>query len=199
MSAIWMMCRLVLVAGFFLSSGCATTKLLSEWRDPEYTGTPRNIMVMGVMPNPVLKTQFEDEFVKQLKARGIDAVAGSSQLPADIKLDKDVIAAKMKDIGADTVLITRVIDRRTIESMASSPPGPPSTGQWYGYYSSSMGGMSTSVMAATQTNIYDLKTERLIWTAVSDTWIQGSEDNLFIIRTFVPVVIKRLVEEKVIK
>jgi len=62
-----------------------------------------------------------------------------------------------------------------------------------------MGGMSTSVMAATQTNIYDLKTERLIWTAVSDTWIQGSEDNLFIIRTFVPVVIKRLVEEKVIK
>jgi len=59
--------------------------------------------------------------------------------------------------------------------------------------------MSTSVMAATQTNIYDLKTERLIWTAVSDTWIQGSEDNLFIIRTFVPVVIKRLVEEKVIK
>lgn len=199
MSAIWMMCRLVLVAGFFLSSGCATTKLLSEWRDPEYAGTPRNIMVMGVMPNLALKTQFEDEFVKQLKARGIDAVAGSSQLPADIKLDKDVIAAKMKDIGADTVLITRVIDRRTIESMASSAPGPRSTGQWYGYYSTSVAGMTSSLMASTQTNIYDLKTDRLIWTAVSDTWIQGSEDNLFIIRTFVPVVIKRLVEEKVIK
>jgi hypothetical protein len=199
MSAIWMMCRLLLVAVFFLSSGCATTKLLSVWRDPEFTGTPRNIMVIGVMSNLVLKTQFEDEFVKQLKARGIDAVAGSSQLPADTTLDKDVIAAKMKDIGADTVLITRVIDRRTIESMASSAPGPPSRGQWYVIYSTSVAGMTSSLMAATQTNIYDLKTERLIWTAVSDTWIQGSEDNLFIIRTFVPVIIKRLVDEKVIK
>src|SRR5512139_2079105 len=199
MKAILMLCRLLLVAGFFLSSGCATTKLLSEWRDPEYAGTPRHIMVIGVMPNLVFKTQFEEEFVKELRARGIDAVAGSSQLPAGTTLQKDVIEAKMKDVGADTVVITRVIDRRTIESMASSAPGPPGTGQWYGYYSASFGAMSTSVMAATQTNIYDLKTERLIWTAVSDTWIQGSEDNLFIIRTFVPVVIKRLVEEKVIK
>lgn len=156
-------------------------------------------MVIGVMANKALKTQFEEEFAKQLKARGIDAVVGSSLLPADSRLEKDVIAAKMKDVGADTVLITRVIDKRTIESMAPSAPGPSGTGQWYGYYSSSVGELTTSVMAATQTNIYDLKTERLIWTAVSDTWIEGSEDNLFLIRTFVPVVIKRLVEDKVIK
>ena len=196
MSAISMLCRLLLVAGFFLTSGCTTTKLLSVWKDPEYTGTPRHIMVIGMMANLALKTQFEEEFVRELRARGVDAVAGSSHLPAGTILQKDVIEGKMRDVGADTVLITRVIDRRSIESMAPSPPG---MNQWYGYYSYSSGALSSSMMASTQTNIYDLKTERLIWTAVSDTWIQGSEDNLYLIRTFVPVVIKRLAEEKIIK
>jgi len=55
-----MMCRLVLVAGFFLSSGGATRSCCPNGGPRSTREAPRNIMVMGVMPNPVLKTQFED-------------------------------------------------------------------------------------------------------------------------------------------
>lgn len=198
MSTIWKLGRLFFIAGVFLSSGCATTKLMSVWRDPEYTGPPRNIMVIGVMADVALKGQFEVEFVKDLNARGVDAVAGSSLFPVGVKLEKDVISAKMAEVGADTLILTRVIDSRAISTIAASAAGPPGMGQWYGFYSNPVGGMSSSVMAATQTNVYDLKSERLIWTAVSDTWIEGSEDNLFLIRTFVPVIMKRMAADKVI-
>lgn len=197
MTAFRNLSRLLIVAGVLLVSGCATTKLLSVWKDPEYAGTPRNIMIIGVMANKGFAQEFEAEFARQLKARGIGAVASSAVLPADVKLDKDVIAAKMQEIGADTVIITRVIEKREIASAPASPAFQRQV-QWYGFYTISYDNLQ-SMMAGTQTNVYDLKTERLIWTAVSETWIEGSEDNRFLARTFVPVAVKRLVEDRVIK
>lgn len=47
-----------------------------------------------------------------------------------------------------------------------------------------------------QTNLYDLKTDKLIWTAVSETWI--TENNESLIRSFTKVIIDRLVSDKIL-
>jgi len=197
MSSFRKLSRLLVVAGFLLSSGCATTNLLSVWKDPAYAGPPRNIMVIGVMANKGFAKVFEEEFARQLKKRGVGAVASSAVLPTDTKLDKAVIVAKMQEIGADTVIITSVLDKREIASAPASPRFQRQV-EWYGFYTFSYENLQ-SMMASTQTNVYDLKTERLVWTAVSDTWVEGSEDALFLARTFVPVAVKRLAEDRIIK
>lgn len=99
-----------------LITACATTRLTSAWKDPLYKKQPRKIMVIGVARKPVNKRIFEDEFVRQLKARGTDAVASYTVMPDDKQGDNDVIAAKMKEQGAYAVLIARLASKKTVHT-----------------------------------------------------------------------------------
>src|SRR3990170_7573915 len=99
-----------------LITACATTKLTSAWKDPSYKGQPRKIMVIGVAEKPVSKRIFEDEFVRQLKARGTDAVASYTVMPDEKQGDHAVIAAKMKEQGADAALISRRASKKTMQT-----------------------------------------------------------------------------------
>src|SRR4030065_1197039 len=83
-----------------LITPCATTKLTSAWKDPLYQKQPHKIMVIGVAKKPVNKRIFEDEFVRQLKARGTDAVASYTVMPDEKQADNTAIAATMKEQGA---------------------------------------------------------------------------------------------------
>src|SRR3990170_1417317 len=91
-----------------------------EGPDPSYQGRPRKIMVIGVAEKPVSKRIFEDEFVRQLKARGTDAVASYTVMPDEKQGDHAVIAAKMKEQSADAALISRRASKKTVHT---SVPG----------------------------------------------------------------------------
>jgi hypothetical protein len=47
-----------------------------------------------------------------------------------------------------------------------------------------------------ETNLYDLKTENLIWTARSETWMVEADQTL--IKAFIKVMIDRLSADKII-
>ncbi len=59
-------------------SGCstATPPIVSEWRNPAYVSGPfKRIMVGGPSGDTSVRRNFEDEFVVQLRAVGVDALA----------------------------------------------------------------------------------------------------------------------------
>jgi len=103
-----------------LITACAMTTLTSVWKDPSYQGQPRKIRVIGVARKPINKRIFEDEFVRQLKARGTDAVASYTVMPDEKQGDHAVIAAKMKEQSADAALISRRASKKTVHT---SVPG----------------------------------------------------------------------------
>jgi len=86
----------ILIALFLLSS-CATTTTTNVWRDQAYDGPVKKILVMGISQKKGIQRFFEDEFVRQLRERGTDGVAGYTILPYDEKMDKDFIAAKARE------------------------------------------------------------------------------------------------------
>jgi hypothetical protein len=56
------------------SAGCATTRIVSQWANPEYAAPRFNrILVIGISTQPSLRRTFEDEFVAKLMATGVDA------------------------------------------------------------------------------------------------------------------------------
>lgn len=197
----------VLAVTFFLLHGCASTTLKTVWMDEAYKGGPlKKVFVMGVSHKPTVKRFFEDEFARALKARGTDAITSYATIPQEKMNDKDFIASKIKELGADAVLVTMLVDKKTMDTYY--PPevrysGPSYRGGWYGYYSrgysysATPGYVVREQVVVLETNVYDLNTEKPIFSALSETYIEDSPDAL--IRSFVQLMIKELGQKHLIK
>jgi hypothetical protein len=185
----------------FLLSACATTTTTNVWRDQTYGGPVKKILVMGISQKKGIQRFFEDEFVRQLRERGTDGVAGYSILPYDEKMDKNFIAAKARELGADTVLVARPLSRKTERSYV---PGqvyavPGSYSRWGSYYGHaySPGYVVEDEYVYIETNLYDVATEKLIWAAESETIILATDQEL--IKSFISTMVVKLASDKLIK
>ena len=163
-------------------AACATTELTSVWRDPEYRDHPRTIMVIGALRRDDAMRLLEESFVERFQKRGIRAVAGHTVLPGHAAVDRATIVAKLKEIGADTVLVAKLVDRKEMETAttAMQMPGYPHSyygNSWYGNYAAPAA-TATFEFGFVQTSVYDVQTEKLIWAATSQTPIAGPERGL---------------------
>jgi hypothetical protein len=184
----------VLIA-LFLLNACATTTTTNVWRDQTYQGPVKKVLVMGISQKKGIQRFFEDEFFRQLKQRGTDAVAGYSILPYDEKMDKDFVATKAREVGADAVLVTRPLGRKTERAYM---PGSPYY-RWGSYYGHaySPGYVVEDEYVYLETNLFDVATENLIWSAESETVILASDQEL--IKEFISTMIAKLASDKLIK
>jgi hypothetical protein len=188
---------LILIAMLF--TACASTQLTSVWKDPSYQTRPAKIMVVAVAKNPINRRIFEDEFVQQLKSRGTHAIASYTILSDKQEGDQEIIAKKVAEMGADTVLITRLVSKKTVQVYVPGTPyyPPPFYNSWpdyygYGYrYISTPGYIANDEYAVIETNLYEAKSDKLIWAASSETGINGSDQN--IIEGYVGVMVKNMI------
>ena len=183
------------VISLLLMTSCATTKLYSVWRDESYSGKIKKVFIIGASPKPDIRRLFERKFVNQLKSRGVDAVASNQVLPSDKMLDKETIISKIKGLDIDTVLITRVTEKKTIVA---------AFGGWYDSYSEGFGGGFSGAtfedeLVSLETNLYEVRTEKLIWSASSETVFMEERSILRTIKSLVKVMATQLSKEKFIK
>ncbi|NTW57979.1 MAG: hypothetical protein HGB21_00435 [Nitrospirae bacterium] len=133
----------------FLACTTPSTKFSAIWKDETYQGHPKKILVINMFQDTSIRRIFEDEIVKALKDHKVDAVVKYAVAPPDMLVsDKDAIAAQAKEVGADTVLITRPVGTRRDATGA------------------------LSVYINTQTDVYDMKSNKLISYATAETQIQ---------------------------
>jgi hypothetical protein len=162
------------------------------------------MLVMGVSNKPAVKRFFETEFAKQLKDHGVESVPSFSVFPSEKMIEKDAIAREIKDLGIDAVLITRLVERKTVETYVPGTRSLQSIPQrgWHSYYASSYsyvydpGYTIEDEVVILETNIYNAKNEKLIWSALSETFMEGSGDE--IIRSFIKTIIKNMSKESFI-
>ena len=70
-------------------AGCSSNKMIvSEWASPAYVSPSfRRIMIGGVDGQSSIRRNFEDEFVGQLRRKGVDALASYRYIPEENRLD----------------------------------------------------------------------------------------------------------------
>ena len=190
----------ILLLGATLFAACATTQLNSVWKDPSYHARPAKMMVIGVEKNPLKRRLFEDEFARQLKAHGTDAIASYTVLPDKLQDNQSAIAAKVKELAIDTVLITRLVSKKTVQTYV---PGtiyypPPYYNTWpdyygYGYrYIYSPGYVAEDEYAVIETNMYESASDKLVWAALSETIL--SESGQALIKSYIGIMVESMVE-----
>ncbi|NTW64768.1 MAG: hypothetical protein HGB21_00440 [Nitrospirae bacterium] len=158
----------------FVLMACSSTIFSSVWKDETYQGHPEKILVINAFPNPATRRLFEDEFVKALKERGVDAVVSYAFMPDRSVFDKDAIAEYVKVAGADTVLITKPIGTTKDEIVGA-------------------GGVTyKDVYVNTQTDAFDMKSNKVVMKISAETWIRPEAPYLKQIQSYVNDLVKQL-------
>jgi hypothetical protein len=178
------------VSASFLFFFCTPTKITNTWKDDGYRGAPfSDLFVIGVAKEENTRRAFENKFVEKLQAAGVQAVASSSVMPSDQKIEKEAILAAIEKLEIDAVLITRLVSltEEEIRSPSTSEYGRRDDyhGRYYGDYSTAYGytrqpaHYTTSVRVGLETKLYDVGTEKLVWAAASKTANPKSKIKLF--------------------
>ena len=178
------------------SAGCARqARLASVWRDPAFEGgSLGKLMVVAVGRTPRERRLFEDELAAALGAKGVDAVP-SYPYVGDEKVDSARVDAEMHRMGCDGILVSRVVDRQTVQRYY--PPTPVGYGYgyygayglpyayryggWWPYYSlgyayaATPGYTVTNQRVSVEANLYRYADGRLVWSGLSRQWLGESD------------------------
>ena len=190
----------ILIAILFIS--CASTTITDTWKDKAYQGKAQNIVVIMVARTEYLRNMFEGRFVAELQARGNNARQSNKFITLEELPDKDLVIAKIKSTDADTVLVSRLVDSKRLESYVHGQVHtlPTFYYGWGSYYEVAFidygytGDMEVSYV---ETNLYDVKSEKLIWSGHSKT--ERSEGEQQLINTFIKKIVKKLSSDTIIR
>jgi len=164
---------------------CAGTELTQNKIDETaYKGKPvSDILIIAITGNEHNRRSFEKKFVARLKSVGVDAISSEEAIPmpANLELKKETILNAVNQYENDAVIITHLIgkEKKDVYTRGGSPHGG-----YYGYYRSRYsyahdpGYSSTSTAVRLETNLYEVKTEKLIWSGKSDSWSRDSKDQI---------------------
>ena len=169
---------LVLAFALLALSGCASTQIVNQW-ESSTPGPPfKKVLVVGVTQNASVRRTFEDEFVKALLSRGVIAVPSYTLIPEDGPVPEGRLAAVVRQVGADGVITSRVIQVNQQVSVVPTGPaywGPP----WgfYGWYGGAWGPVYayppqvvTQDVVYAEVRLYRAAADTLVWAATTSTF-----------------------------
>ena len=170
---------LLLLCCLILSS-CSTSKILSSWNDDSLKqhslGT---LLIIGVAKDETKRRIYEDTFVDSFLHANTKAIASYTISKHSIAPSDKTLREVVKKSGSKSVLITHLVSAN--EKSYYQPSGriigtnSYSTGGLYGYYPFihnsvySAGSYKSTTKVVLETNIYDVKTEKLLWTARTES------------------------------
>jgi hypothetical protein len=187
----------------FVLSGCSTANfIVSEWRNPSYIAPAfKTVMVGGLSEQTSVRRNFEDEFLTQLRAAGVDAVPSYRHLPDEEKIDDAKLRQVARKTGADALIVARPVKVEQKTDYGSSYAVPS-----FGVFGSNVGAVwqgpygSPSIRRYTEytseATLYDLKKDDIVWTATLRT---SEQENLnTAVKLYVEAVINALKEKNLL-
>jgi hypothetical protein len=186
-----------------------STKLITSWKNPEYSGPAfHRILVLGMSAKPGVRADFEDALSKLVTREGVEAIPGNTILlrPEGSKLDIDYLKSQVKEFRIDAVIVSRLVKvDKSITYVPGQPYMPyPYYGSFYGYYGAvypvvySPDYLREDTTVRVETNVYAVTSGegQLVWTGVSDTFNPSSADK--VIDGLSKLIVKELQKEAIV-
>ena len=146
---------------------CGTTaQIKHSYINPTASEKDLNgVMIIGVATTNAARIDFEKAFVRDLKGRGVRAMASYTLVPGDDVTAEQAIAAA-NDNNLDTILVTRYV--------GVAPVYGPRRGGLSGYYGHAYEVAyeppvyTTNVTVVLVSDLYEVSTEEHLWQVVSE-------------------------------
>ncbi len=195
-----------------LWQSCTSTQIVASWHDENTQPRQfKKILVIGMSQDVAARATVEDEVVYFLNLKGIPAVSASSLLAPERKILKaspEVQKQKLNEEGIDGVLaisLLRTEDKtRYVQGNTYDPVGYYGGyyGSFYTYYPQVYGTVYqpgyyvNTKDVYLETNLYDVATGKLLWSAQSETMDPQSIDELA--NSFARGLVSHLLKRKII-
>jgi hypothetical protein len=187
-----------------LGACSSATPIVSEWRNPAYgSGSFKRILVGGLGGETSVRRNFEDEFLAQFRAAGIDALPSYRYVAEDEKIDETKLKQAAQKAGADAVLFARSIQVEQKTQWAPSYFPYTSFGVFGSHVGASWHGLGGAPGVyryneyVSETTLYDVVKNEVVWTGTLKT--TEPENVRSAIRSYAEAVIKALAEKDLIR
>ncbi len=173
----------VLLTGFWglvlalLLTGCASTETeLSSWVDPQAKAVhPSHVLVIAMVDKETTREVFENKIAEKLQSSGVKVTPSHKVSNITHWDNKAQLEALIQGVEADSVLIADLIGVEEEEMVHPPQTYSVPVGGYYGYYHAGWqtvhqpGYISRHKVVRLESNLYDARTDRLIWSARSKT------------------------------
>lgn len=208
---------LILLFSVLLFS-CATsnTKITGSWANKEKLKSEniKSVFIAVLSSNMEAKTTLEDELAFQAKQFGIESYKSYNVFKRTFTKDempsRDELLKTIRSTNAQTIFTVTLQDKETstryVPGTNSYYPmgmGYGYYGNFYGYYSSvypimyDPGYYKTDKVYYIESNLYDVSSEELIWSAQSATYNPSDLENF--IKGYTKTLLEQLQKDGVIK
>jgi malate synthase len=161
-----------------ISASCTSTKITSSWREPDKAvavSTLNKVLVVALFKDETSRHKAEDQMAGYLNGKGV--VSYNYLKESFDKKNEDALREKIKKDGFDGAVTMRLVD---VDKEKIYTPGNTSlypsyyrnfSGYYYRSYSffSDPGYYSTTKTYTVETNVYSIKEDKIIWSALTKT------------------------------
>lgn len=171
------------LAWCLILTSCGTsTQIVGSWKKEGLSDSLayKKVFVAALTNNLQAKQKVENELAALFSGAGATVTKSLDAFPPDIESknnrDKEALLKKIKDYDADLIVTNAVIDKQTQERYVGMPYAPWGwAGNFWGYYRGYYGRFydpgyyTLERVYYLETNVFDAKTDKLIWSAQSKT------------------------------
>jgi hypothetical protein len=181
-------------------------KFSSSWNAPEAAGTSfagKKVAALVMTKDQNLRISSEEQLVRELKARGIDALATYRMMPQEESTSAEKARPWIERAGVEGVVALRPLSAERVRTYSPATWTTTSYSTLWGYYGYGWtsyydpGGVRDDTTLVIETLVYSVPRDMLLWAGVSTT-TNPKEAQAFI-ASLVKATVKEMRSKKLVK
>lgn len=186
----------------FLITACTNTKITHSWLETEHNKSYKHPMIIGISDSQQTRRIFENHFVSELKKQGITATPSFTLINSKQEMNRETVESVVQGTDIDAVLMTYLVAADIENRHHDSPLNPgysgsADTNQVSATMISTRGRTSTTEIIKLKNDLYDVASQKLIWSTQTKTVAPESIDRVIIDVT--AVLIDQLTDDDILK
>ncbi len=170
---------LILLSSFIFISCGSGSKIVATWQNDQIEMNKIDkILLIGIAKDPWVRKMFESELKEELSHYEVEAVSSLEIVSPDEKITKENFELYFGKENFDAALITHVVAENIEKTRVYNYTPSYGYGGFYGYYGSvytyayspSPGYIVEQKNVNLETNIFDIRSKELAWSAISETF-----------------------------
>ena len=176
------------IALLYLVSCGPSQKVTTSWKAPDMPNkTYKTIFILAMIENQSARNIIETDLAKAAEAKGMKVYKSSEVFAPSFQSGKlpgkDEIIEKVRSLGCDALLATALVDKtsetRYVPGTTTYMPYGGYGYGWGGYYGYGMstynpGYYTTDKTYFMETSIFDVESQKMIWSAQSEAYNPSS-------------------------